>query len=90
MITELLAENQVESYRNASSSPDLSFRDFFVFSKLKNQLRKIHFNNDDEMLDALDNVIGSLIKGGFQNCFSDKFSRTHKCVNAEEEYFEKN
>ena len=41
------------------------------------------------MLDILDNVIGSPSKEDFQNCFSDWFSRMHKCIGAGEEYVEK-
>ena len=79
-MTEFLTENQVESYSNALYSLDLSLCDFFNFSKLKNQRRGIRFNNEDEMVDVLSNMIGSLTKGDFQNCFSDWFSRMHECI----------
>ena len=36
------------------------------------------------MLTTLDNVIGSLPRGEFQNCLSDWFSQMHKCVDTEE------
>ena len=57
MTTKLLVKDWIESYPNASYSSDPSPCDYFLFSKLKHQLRAIHLNNDDEMLDVLDHVI---------------------------------
>ena len=89
--TEFLAKIRVESYPNASYSSSLRLCDFFLFSKLKNQLREGGGVNHDEMLDALDNVMGSLTNEDFPfpNYFSDWFSRVDKWIDAKEEYFEK-
>ncbi|CAF4222144.1 unnamed protein product [Rotaria sp. Silwood2] len=46
---EFLLENHVEQYPNPPYSPDLSPCDFFLLPKLKNQLRGIWFNDDNEM-----------------------------------------
>ncbi|CAF4608607.1 unnamed protein product, partial [Rotaria sp. Silwood2] len=54
---EFLLENHVEQYPNPPYSPDLSPCDFFLFPKLKNQLRGIRFNDDNEMLTALQQAI---------------------------------
>ena len=89
MTIEYLAENRVKSYQNPSYLPDLSLCNFFLFQKLKNKLREIQFNNDEEMLEALDHAIGCLTKEDFQNCFSDWFSRMQKCIDVGREYFEK-
>ena len=86
---EFLAQNRVESYQNPPYSPDLSPCDFFLFGRLKSQLRGIRFNDDNDMLSALDSAIRDLTKEDFQNCFSDWFSRMHKCIDAGGEYFEK-
>jgi [histone H3]-lysine36 N-dimethyltransferase SETMAR len=56
---EFLAKNRVESYQNPPYSPDLSPCDFFLFGRLKSQLRGIRFNDDNEMLRALDSAIGT-------------------------------
>ena len=87
--TEFLVEHHVESYPNPPYSPDLSPCDFFIFPKLKNQLRGIRFNDDDDMLEALDEEIRGLTKEDFKNCFNDWFSRMNKCIDAHGEYFEK-
>ena len=86
---EFLQENYVEQYQNAAYSPDLSRCDFFSFQKLKKQLRGIRFNDDNEMITALEQATDSLTKEGFKNYFEDWFIRMHKCIDAEEQYFEK-
>ncbi|CAF4076146.1 unnamed protein product [Rotaria sp. Silwood2] len=86
---EFLLENHVEQYPNPPYFPDLSPCDFFLFPKLKNQLRGIWFNDDNEMLTALQQAIDSLTKEDFKNCFEDWFIRMHKFIDTEGRYFEK-
>lgn len=57
MTNEFLAQTRVESYPNPLYSPDLSSCDFFLVGRLKSQLRGIHFNDDNDMLSALDSAI---------------------------------
>ncbi len=83
----LLAENHI--HPNPPYSPDLSPCDFFLFTKLKNQLRGIEFNDDNMMLNALEQAIGTLTKDDFKNCFNDWFIRIDKCIQANGQYFEK-
>ena len=89
IINEFLFENHVESYPNPPYSPDLSPCDFFLFPKLKKQLREIQFDDENEMLDALDQAIGSLTQNDFQDCFADCFHRMKKCIDVQGQYFEK-
>ena len=56
MMTAYLAETRVESYQNLPYSPDLSPCHYFLFQKLQNHLRRIQFNNDEEMLGVLDHA----------------------------------
>ncbi|CAF0977466.1 unnamed protein product [Didymodactylos carnosus] len=88
-INESLADNRVEPYRNPPYSPDLRPCGFFLFAKLKNQLRGIRFDDEHAMLNALEQAIGSLTKDDFKNCFDDWLIRMHKCIDADEQYFEK-
>ena len=60
-----------------------------MFPKLKKQLRSIHFNDDNELLTALEQDIDSLTKEGFKNCLEDWFIQMHKCIDAGGQYFEK-
>jgi len=86
---EFFVKNHVESYPNPPYSPDLSPCDFFLFPKLKNQLRGIQFDDNTAMLDALEHAVNTLTKDDFKNCFDDWFIRMHKCIDAMGQYFEK-
>ena len=74
----VLTHNSVESYQNRPYSPDLSPCDFFLFPRLKNQLRGIQVIDDNSILSALDDAIGSLTTDDFKNCFEDWFVRMKK------------
>ena len=84
-----MLENHIEQYQNPAYSPDLSSCDFFLFLKLKKQLRNIRFNEDNEILAALEQAIGSLTKEDFKNGLEDWFIRMHKYIGAEGQCFEK-
>jgi histone-lysine N-methyltransferase SETMAR len=84
-----LAKNHIQSYPNPPYSPDLSPCDFFLFPELNDQLREIEFNDDNMMLNALEQAIGTLTKDDFKNCFNDWFIRMRKCIQANGQYFEK-
>ena len=86
---EFLLENHVEQYENTAYSPDLCRCSFFLFPKLKKQLRSIRFNDDNEMLTALEQTIDSIMKEDFKNCLEDWCIRIHQCINAKEQHFEK-
>ena len=83
-----MLENHAEQYENTADSPDLSSCDF-LFPKLKKQLHGIRFNDDNEMLTALEQAIDSLTNDDFKNYFEDWIIRMHKCIDAEGQYFEK-
>ena len=63
--------------------------DFFLFPKLKTQLRGIRLNDDKKMVTTLKQAIDSLTKEDFKKYFEDWFVRMHKCLDAEGQYFEK-
>ena len=84
-----MLENHVKQYENAAYSPDLSLCAFFLFPKLKKQLRGIRCNDDNETVTALEQAIDSLTKEDFKNCLEDWFIRMHKCIDGEGQYFEK-
>ena len=55
---EFLLENHVEQYQNAAYSPNLRSCDF-LFPKPKKQLHGIRFNDDNEVVTTLEQVIDS-------------------------------
>ena len=75
--------NHVEQYENTAYSPDLSPCNFFLCEKLKKQLRGIRFDDDNEMLTALEQAIDSFTKEDSKNYFENWFIRMHKCIDAE-------
>ena len=76
---EFLLENHVEQYQTPAYSPDLSPCDFFLLPKLKKQLRGIPFNDDNEILTALEQASDSLMKKILKTvCEADLF----ECTNA--------
>ena len=87
--SECLLENHVEQSQNPRYSPGLSSCDFFLFPKLKKQLRGVQFNDDNEMLAAVEQAIDSLTKEDFKIYLEDWFIRMHRCIDAEGQYFEK-
>ena len=70
IINEFLLENHVEQHQNPPYSPDLSSCDFFLFPKLKKQLRGIRFNDDNEMVTAFEQAIDSRTKEDFRRLVS--------------------
>ena len=64
---EFLLKNHVEQYEIPVYSPYLSPYDFFLFPKLKKQFRGIRFNDDNELLTALEQAIDGLTKEDFKN-----------------------
>ncbi|CAF2506129.1 unnamed protein product [Rotaria sp. Silwood2] len=83
---EFFTENNVKPYPNP---PNLSICNFFLFPKLKNQLRGIQFDDGNMMLTALEQAIDGITKEDVKNCFEDWFIRMQKCIDAEGQYFEK-
>ena len=55
-----------QTVSNPVYSPDLNPFNFFLFPKVKKQLRSIQFNDDNEMLTALEQVIDNLTKEDFR------------------------
>ena len=56
---------------------------------MKKQLRGIRFNDENDMLTALEQAIDSLTKGDFKTCLEYWFILMQKCIDAEGQYFEK-
>ena len=63
---EFLLENHVEQYQNAAYSPGWSPCEFFLFPKLKKQLRGIRLNDDNETVTAFEEAVDSLTREDFR------------------------
>ena len=61
---------------------------FHLFLKPKNQLRRIQLDDDNAILNVWEQLIDSLTKDDFKNCFDNSFIRMHKCIDAKGPAFE--
>lgn len=70
-------------------SPDLAPCDFFLFPKVKKQLRGKRFESVEAAIAALNEILSDIPKTCFLKCFNEWFCRMDKCIRAGGEYFEK-
>ena len=69
-------------------SPDLATCDFWLFPKLKENLRGSRFEKIEEMKEAVTRVVDTFTLEDFQGAFQKLVERYNKCITAREEYFE--
>lgn len=86
---DFLAENGVRLLSHPPYSPDLAPCDFFLFPKLKLQLRGKEFKTPEAAVAAYQDLLEGMEKKEFQSAFEQWFERMMKCVQCFGEYFEK-
>ena len=69
-------------------SPDLTPCDFWLFHKLKENLRGSRYETIEEMKEAVTRVIDTLTQEDFQGAFQKLLERYNKCIAAGGDYFE--
>ena len=69
-------------------SPALAPCDFWLFSKLKENLRGFCYETIEEMKEAVMKVIDTLTQEDFHRAFQKLLERYNKCIAAGGEYFE--
>ena len=69
-------------------SPDLGPCDFWLFPKIKEQLRGKNFQDMNELHAAVQEQMEGLRKEAIYQCFEHRFERMNKCINVQEHYFE--
>ena len=69
-------------------SPDLAPCDFWLFLKLKENLRDSRFETIEEMKEAVTSVVDTFTLEDFQEAFQKLVERYNKCIAARGEYFE--
>ena len=68
-------------------SPDLAPCDFWLFPKLKEQLRGCCYETIQEMNEAVTKVTDTLIQENFHGAFQKVLERYNKCIAAGGDYF---
>lgn len=70
-------------------SPDLAPCDFFLFPKIKNQLKGIQFSSPEEALAAFERAVEEVSAEDWKKCFKNWFRRMKLCIDSDGEFFEK-
>ena len=69
-------------------SPDLAPCDFWLFPKLKENLRGCRYETIEEMKEAVMKVIDMLTQENFDGAFQKLLELYNKCIAAGADYFE--
>ncbi len=85
---EYLEAQRVKLMGHPAYSLDLSPCDFWLFPKIKEQLRGKNFQDINEIHAAVQEQMDGLRKEDFYQCYEQWFERMNKCISAQEHYFE--
>jgi len=87
-INEFLAEKSLLVVPQLPYSPDLSPCDFFLFPRLKNHLKGLHFVTLDNIQNSVTDELKGIQAEAFQHCYEQRNQRLRRCVAAQGNYFE--
>lgn len=85
---ELLTSSGIDLLEHPPYSPDLAPCDFFLFPRLKRDLRGVRFRNIQEMQAGVNRVLCNVTKQEFAAAVDSLAERWMKCVKAQGSYFE--
>lgn len=88
LVQSELAKQSITVLPHPPYSPDLAPCDFFIFSRMKNQLRGRRFCSAEEVKTAATQALRSIPENAFQDCFQQLYRRWQKCIVAGGDYFE--
>ena len=71
-------------------SPDLAPCDFFMFPRMKRDLKGKCFQNVEEVREKTMEALRAITLQELQNCFEQWKKRWDKCIDSQGEYFEGN
>ena len=89
MTQEFLQTTQLVRLPQPAYSPDLAPADFFLFPRMKKNLKGRRFNSRDELVVALQAELDRFSRADLRGCFDAWFQRLHKCLNLAGNYVEK-
>ncbi|XP_054717601.1 histone-lysine N-methyltransferase SETMAR-like [Uloborus diversus] len=88
VVTSYLTKIRVDALPQPPYSPDLAPPDFFLFPKLKRELKGKHWDTVETIQSTTTSLLKSLSVEDFQGAFNSWKSRWQKCIDAEGSYFE--
>ena len=83
-----MAERSMKTVRHPPYSPDLAPSDFFLFLRMKDDLRGIRFQSKVAMKKASESFLKGLLRKEFRKVFQQWEQRMKKCVKVDGNYFE--
>jgi len=86
-VSKFLAENNMTVIPHPPYSPDMAPCDFFLFPKLKLQMKGRTFDTIEEIQEESQRVLDTVPKRDFQGCFQAWQKRWDRCIRAKGEYF---
>lgn len=88
IVQDYLEEEKIQQVPHPAYSPDLAPSDFWLFPKLKSQLRGRRFSNRQALGQAVGQVINSITSDEWSGCFDEWKRRLQSCIDHDGEYFE--
>ena len=87
LVTDYLTKMGIKTVPHPPYSPDLAPSDFWLFPKLKENLRSCHYETIEEMKEAVTKVIDTLAQEDFHGAFQKLLERYNKCIAVRGDYF---
>ncbi len=88
LTTSYLKEKKVDILPHPPYSPDLSPCDFYLFPKIKKELKNKKYYKVENLARAVQSVTSNIPKEDYKNCFENWKTRLQKCIDSNGNYFE--
>ena len=82
------ASKSVQVFDHPAYSPDLSSCDYFLFPKLKMQLKRLRFDIISEIQKVSTEALTTITKKEYKRCFQKLYDRSKDCISSKGMYFE--
>ena len=89
IVKEYLAQKGVVELNHPPYTPDLSPPDYFLFHKIKSNLKGKRFQDIDDIQKNVTAELVRVTQADFHKCFKQLYERSRKCVASVGMYFEK-
>lgn len=86
---DFLSRSGVQLLPHPPYSPDLAPCDYFLFPKVKNNLRGVRFESPESAVHAFESLVLSMPQEEWSECFNNWFRRMELCIQSSGTYFEK-
>ena len=88
LVTDYLTLMGIKTVPHPPYSSDLAPCDFWLFPKLKENLRSNRYSTIEDIKEVVTRVLNTLTQEDFQGAFQKLLERYNKCIDVRGEYFE--